>query len=213
VKPEALVAVRGSRCSRKRRSTGYGTHRWKASRVSEARCVRSAARGRGSRCSPCGIGAVRSAGGRDRGLSARRSSRLTHGQKSRRRLVPGKAGPPRRGKVIMRCSWWWDSHSRHCSRLETPLTRLSGAVADGTVSSPARRCGLRRDGAESDRSERRKPQARESRDPAGARDNWLAAETDRRHLLRGERAGLGHASGRALRADCGVARRGGSANP
>jgi hypothetical protein len=35
------------------------------------------------------------------------------------------------------------------------------------------------------------PRARESRDPAGARDNWSAAETDRRHLLRGERAGIG----------------------
>jgi hypothetical protein len=207
------VAVCGSRCSRKRRSSGHGTHRRKASRVLEARCVRSAARGRGSRCSSSQVGAVRPAGGCDRGLSARRSSRPTHGQKSRRRLEPGKAGPPRRGQVIMRCSWWWDSHSCHCSRPETPLTRLSGAVADGSVSSPARRCGPRRDGVESARSEGCKPEARESRDPAGARDNWSAAETDRRHLLRGERAGLGHASGRALRADCGVARWGGSANP
>jgi hypothetical protein len=47
------MAVRGSRCSRKRRSTGHGTHRWKASRALEARCVRSAARGKGSRCSSC----------------------------------------------------------------------------------------------------------------------------------------------------------------
>lgn len=87
------------------------------------------------------VGAVRPAGGCDRGLSARRSSRPTHGQKSRRRLEPGQAGPPRRGQVIMRCSWWWDSHSCRHSRPETPLTRLSGAVADGSVSSPARRCG------------------------------------------------------------------------
>lgn len=207
------MAVRGSRCSRKRRSTGYGTHRWKASRVLEARCVRSAARGRGSRCPSCEVGAVRLAGGCDRGLSARRSSRPTHGQKSRRRLEPGKAGPPRRGQVTMRCSWWWDSHSCHHSRSEMPVKRLSGAVADGSVSSPARRCGIRRGGAESVRSEGRKPQSRESRDPAGARDNWSVAEIDRRHLLRGERAGLGHASGRALRADCGVARCGGSVNP
>jgi hypothetical protein len=47
------MAARGSRCSRKRRSAGYGTHRWKASRALEARCVRSAARGKGSRCSSC----------------------------------------------------------------------------------------------------------------------------------------------------------------
>lgn len=44
------------------------------------------------------------------------------------------------------------------------------------------------------------PRARESRDPAGARDNWLAAEIDSKHLLRGERAGrttqvVGPASG------------------
>lgn len=47
------MAVRGSRCSRKRRSADYGTRRWKASRALEARRVRSAARGRGSRCSSC----------------------------------------------------------------------------------------------------------------------------------------------------------------
>lgn len=45
------MAAGGSRCSRKRRSTGHGTHRRKASRALEARCVRSMARGKGPRCS------------------------------------------------------------------------------------------------------------------------------------------------------------------
>lgn len=57
------------------------------------------------------LGAVRATGGRDRGLSAQRSSRPTHGQKSRRGLESGKAGTPHRGQVTMKRSWRWTSNS------------------------------------------------------------------------------------------------------
>jgi hypothetical protein len=192
------VAVRGSRCSRKRTSTLHGTHRWKASRAREACSVRSAARGMGSRCSSGECSVLPGHRRVRQGLSAQRSSRPTHGQKSRRGPELGQAEPPHRGQVTMKRSWRWDSNlaatrgreNRLRGRPAPSQTALSRPPHAGAGSDEAALKALGRKGASLELENRGIQRV--------LVDNWSVAETGKRHLLQGERAGSAHASGKVV---------------
>lgn len=208
------MAVRGSRCSRKRRSAGYGTRRRKASRVSEARCVRSAARGRGSRCQSCGVGAVRFCRRVRQGIVSAKviSAHARPKKPARARAWESRATPTGEG----------DHEAQPVVGLPFPPLLEAGDAVHAAIRRRRRRlCLVPRTPVRVPTGWRRersvgRAQALELGNRGIQR---VLVTTGRLQRLTGgifsveSAQGLGHASGRARRADRGVARCGGSVNP
>jgi hypothetical protein len=187
---------RGVRASERRRSTGLigGRHPGLGKRAVLGALHGEWALGARQVNARC----FRATGGYDRGLSAQRSSRPTHGQKSRRGPELGQAEPPHRGQVTMKRSWRWDSNlaatrgreNRSRGRPAPSQTALSRPPHAGAGSDEAALKAFGRKGASLELGNRGIQRV--------LVDNWSVAETGKRHLLQGERAGSAHASGKVV---------------